>query len=290
VPDAARQDLGTLENVRVVGRDGPVPLASVAHLSLESGPAEIDRYDRHRFISVDADLGGFPLGTALAAAYELPAVKEMPSDVRLIQTGDAELSADLGRGFGGALIIGILAVYCVLVLLFRDFLQPATILSAIPLSIGGAFVALLLTHSLLSVPSMIGLVMLIGIVTKNSILLVEYAIVGTRDRHLSIRDAIVDACHKRSRPIVMTSVAMMAGMLPIALGWGADASFRQPMAVAVIGGLFTSTALSLLVVPVVYTYVDAIEKLLVRIWSHGPFHNRGAALDTAAKRQAGALG
>ena len=286
VPDAARQDLGTLENVRVVGRDGPVPLASIAHLSLESGPAEIDRYDRHRFISVNADLGGLPLGTALAAAYELPAVKEMPSDVRLIQSGDSELSAELGAGFGGALIIGILAVYCVLVLLFRDFLQPATILSAIPLSLGGAFIALLLVHSQLSIPSMIGLVMLIGIVTKNSILLVEYAIVGRRDRHLSIRDAIVDACHKRARPIVMTSVAMMAGMLPIALGWGADASFRQPMAVAVIGGLFTSTALSLLVVPVVYTYVDAIEKFVVSAWSHGVFNKPVPASDMAVKPQA----
>jgi multidrug efflux pump subunit AcrB len=286
VADLARQDLGTLQNVRVVGREGPVPLSSIAHLSLESGPAEIDRYDRHRFISVNADLGGLPLGTAQAASYELPAVKNMPSEVRLIQTGDAELAADLGAGFGMAVLVGILSVYCVLVLLFKDFLQPLTILSAIPLSLGGAFVALLLVHSQLSVPSMIGLVMLIGIVTKNSILLVEYAIVGRRDRQLSLHDAIIDACHKRSRPIVMTTVAMMAGMLPIALGWGADASFRQPMAVAVIGGLFTSTALSLLVVPVVYTYVDRFERFLSRLRKPRRAVVPDDALGTAVRQRA----
>ncbi|MFC3171680.1 efflux RND transporter permease subunit [Acinetobacter vivianii] len=137
-------------------------------------------------------------------------------------------------------------------MLFKDFFQPFTILSAIPLSIGGAFIALLISHSELNVPSMIGLVMLMGIVTKNSILLVEYAILGMRDRGLSQYEALLDACHKRARPIVMTTIAMIAGMLPIALGLGADSSFRHPMAMAVIGGLLTSTALSLLVVPVVY--------------------------------------
>jgi multidrug efflux pump subunit AcrB len=161
-----------------------------------------------------------------------------------------------------ALAIGVLCVFSVLVLLFRDFLQPITILSAIPLSLGGALVALLLAHSELDVPAMIGLVMLMGIVTKNSILLVEYAVVGMRERGMSLADALLDACHKRARPIVMTTVAMIAGMSPIALGLGADASFRQPMATAVIGGLLTSTALSLLVVPVVFTYIDGIDRWL----------------------------
>jgi multidrug efflux pump subunit AcrB len=164
-----------------------------------------------------------------------------------------------------AVVVAVLCVFCVLILLFKDFLQPITILSAIPLSLGGAFVALLVTGSQLSIPSMIGLVMLMGIVTKNSILLVEYAIIGRQERGLSLYEALVDACHKRARPIVMTTVAMIAGMLPIALGLGADASFRQPMAVAVIGGLLTSTALSLLVVPVVFAYVDGFERRL-RHW------------------------
>lgn len=259
VPDADRQNVTTFANLHVLGRNGLVPLSSVASLSMESGPSKIERYDRRRYVTVSADLGGMPLGEALAAAKALPAVKQMSSSVQLIQTGDAEIAAELGAGFMMAIIIGVLCVFCVLVLLFRDFLQPITILSAIPLSLGGAFLALLMARSELDIPSMIGLVMLMGIVTKNSILLVEYTIVGKRDRGMSVYDALIDACHKRARPIVMTTVAMIAGMAPIALGFGADASFRQPMAVAVIGGLLTSTALSLLVVPVVFTYIDEFE-------------------------------
>jgi multidrug efflux pump subunit AcrB len=268
IADAARQDIDTLANLRVSGRDGLVPLSSVASLSVESGPSQIDRYDRQRYVTVNADLGGMALGEALAAAEALPSVRNMPSSVKVIQTGDAEIAGELAAGFGMAIVIGVLCVFCVLVLLFKDFLQPVTILSAIPLSLGGAFVALLLARSELDVPSMIGLVMLMGIVTKNSILLVEYAVVGLRDRGLSLHDALIDACHKRARPIVMTTVAMIAGMLPIALGFGADASFRQPMAVAVIGGLLTSTALSLLVVPVAFTYVDGFERRLRRLFPH----------------------
>jgi hydrophobe/amphiphile efflux-1 (HAE1) family protein len=277
IADAARQDIDTLSNMRVNGRDGLVPLSSVASLSVESGPSQISRYDRHRYVTVNADLGGMPLGTALAAASALPEVKGLPSSVRLIQTGDAEIAAELASGFGMAIVIGILCVYCVLTLLFKDFLQPVTILSAIPLSLGGAFVALLAAHSELDIPAMIGLVMLMGIVTKNSILLVEYAVVGIDERGMSLQDALIDACHKRARPIVMTTVAMIAGMLPIALGLGADASFRQPMATAVIGGLLTSTALSLLVVPVVFTYVDGFEGLVVRL-----VHRRGRKHDRPA--------
>jgi multidrug efflux pump subunit AcrB len=176
----------------------------------------------------------------------------------------------------------VVSVFCVLVLLFQDFFQPITILSAIPLSLGGAFLALLLVHSELDMPSMIGFIMLMGIVTKNSILLVEYAIVGMRDRGLSRHDALVDACHKRARPIVMTTVAMIAGMLPIAVGLGADDSFRQPMSISVIGGLLTSTGLSLLVVPVVYTYVDDFEHWLGRLfWRKSASSSRHRAPEAA---------
>jgi multidrug efflux pump subunit AcrB len=266
--DAARRDLGIIPSLRVNGRNGPVPLASVASLSLASGPSKIDRYDRRRFVTVDADLGNMALGTATAAATALPAVQAMPSSVTLIETADAEIATELAAGFGMALVIGVLCIFCVLVLLFKDFLQPITILSAIPLSAGGAFLALLVGDSELDMPAMIGLVMLMGIVTKNSILLVEYAVVGMTDRELSRHAALMDACHKRARPIVMTTLAMIAGMAPIALGFGADASFRQTMATAVIGGLLTSTALSLLVVPVVFTYVDGFEHRLRR-WFAG---------------------
>lgn len=267
IPDTSRQDLDTIANLRVRGRDGLIPLSSVASLAVESGPTQIDRYDRRRYATVTADLGGMPLGQALNLAKALPAIQAMPTSVKLIETGDAEIMAELMGGFGMAIVIGLFCVYCVLVLLFRDFFQPLTILFAIPLSVGGAFVALLVTRGMLSLPSMIGLVMLMGIVTKNSILLVEYAVMGIHQQRLSVFEALVNACHKRVRPIVMTTLAMIAGMLPIALGLGADASFRQPMAIAVIGGLITSTALSLLVVPVAFTYIDDLERLLSRWFS-----------------------
>jgi len=190
-------------------------------------------------------------------------LKGLPPGVELAEQGDAQEMQALFASFGLAMGIGVLCIYMVLVLLFRDFLQPVTILAALPLSIGGAFVLLLLTGKSFSMPSLIGLLMLMGIVTKNSILLVEYAITARR-QGLTRFDALVDSCHKRARPIVMTTLAMGAGMMPIAIGWGADPSFRSPMAIAVIGGLITSTLLSLLVVPAVFTYVDDLERLLVR--------------------------
>jgi len=171
--------------------------------------------------------------------------------------GDAEMMGELFASFGLAMLTGVVCIYLVLVLLFKDFLQPVTILMALPLSLGGAFVGLLIAGKSFSMPSLIGLIMLMGIATKNSILLVEYAIVARRDQGMSRWAPLLDACHKRARPIIMTTLAMGAGMLPIAMAWGgADMSFRSPMAVAVIGGLLTSTVLSLLVVPAVFTYVD----------------------------------
>ena len=160
---------------------------------------------------------------------------------------------ELFASFGLAMLTGVLCIYIVLVLLFKDFVQPITILGALVLSIPGAFLALFITQTALSMPSMIGLIMLMGIATKNSILLVDYVILARREG-LARFEAIVDACHKRARPIVMTTIAMGAGMLPIALGIGTDPSFRAPMAIVVIGGLITSTFLSLLVIPVLFTY------------------------------------
>ena len=266
--DAYRTDLETFASLRVPGRYGPVPLSSIAELAVESGPTQIDRYDRQRYVAVNADLAGYPLGEALAAARELPSMQGRPSNVDFLELGDVELMAELFAGFGFAMVTGILCVLCVLVLLFKDFLQPATILSALPLSVGGSLVALLVTGSNLDLPALIGIVMLMGIVTKNSILLVEYTFVGMREHGLGMHDALLDACHKRARPILMTSVAMIAGMLPLALGFGGDASFRQPMAVTVIGGLVTSTALSLLIVPVAFTYVLGFERRVKQLFAH----------------------
>ncbi len=263
LPDAARQDAALLGQLGVPGKGGPVMLANIATLGLESGPAQIDRYDRQRNINFEVELNNQPLGDVAAAVAQLPSLQQLPAGVRQTTLGDAEVMAELFASFGLAMLTGVLCIYIVLVLLFKGFMQPVTILAALPLSLGGAFVALLLTKSAFSMPSLIGLIMLMGIATKNSILLVDYAIIA-RHAGMGRFDALIDACHKRARPIVMTTIAMGAGMMPIALGLGADPSFRAPMAVAVIGGLITSTFLSLLVIPVVFTYVDDAVQLTLR--------------------------
>ncbi len=265
--DSARRDLDTLAHLHVPGARGPVPLGQVARLAYSGGPAVINRYDRARNVTLEVELSGQPLGEVAAAAKELPAVKALPAGVRVVEVGDAEVMGELFVGFGLAMLTGILCIYLVLVLLFHHVLHPVTILAALPLSLGGAFVALLLARQAFSMPSLIGLIMLMGVATKNSILLVEYAILARRERGLPRFEALMDACHKRARPIIMTTLAMGAGMLPIAIGWGAaDPSFRSPMAVAVIGGLITSTFLSLLVIPAVFTYVDDLSQWIGRQW------------------------
>lgn len=282
VGDEARQDLSTIANLRVAGRDGLVALDSIADIALESSLSKINRYDRARFVTVTADLNDMALGDALAKVDASPAIQQMPTSVSLVRDGGAQIGEDLAAGFVTAMIAGILCIYCVLVLLFRDFFQPITILSALPLSIGGALIALYVGGSALMITAMIGLIMLMGIVAKNSILLVEYVILGINERGLSRHDALIDACRNRARPIIMTTVAMIAGMLPIAFGFGADASFRQPMAIAVIGGLITSTLLSLLVVPVVFLFVDAFEKRVRRLFRRGPENRQSMTSSLAA--------
>ena len=264
LPDIARTDLEALARLTIPGRYGPVMLGNVATLTLDSGPAQIDRLNRSRNVVLDVELGGRQLGEVYAEAKTLPGLRNLPAGVRQTELGDAKEMQALFASFGLAMAIGLLCIYMILVLLFHDFLQPLTILGALPLSIGGAFVALLLTGKSFSMPSLIGLIMLMGIVTKNSILLVEYAIVARRGG-VSRTEALLDACHKRARPIVMTTIAMIAGMFPIAIGWGSDPSFRSPMSIAVMGGLLTSTVLSLLVIPAVFTYVDDLALWLQRM-------------------------
>ncbi len=267
----ARQDVELLSRLVVPGTHGPVLLGNVARVSLESGPAQIDRYDRQRNITFDIELAGQPLGEVQQVVSELSAIKNMPEAVTMAPIGDAEAMKELFASFGLAMLTGVLCIYIVLVLLFKDFMQPATILGALVLSVPGAFLALYLTHTAISMPSMIGLIMLMGIATKNSILLVEYAVVSRRDRGMGRAEALLDACRKRARPIVMTTLAMGAGMLPVALNLGmGDGSFRAPMAIVVIGGLITSTFLSLLVIPVLFTYVDDGVQWLNRLFSR--FH------------------
>ena len=260
-----RGDLARIGQIRVAGSRGQVALASLAELRMGSGASQIDRLDRYRNVTVSVELGGRALGEVMKEVNELPAMKHLQKGVFTVQQGELQQMGELFGSFGYAMVIGILCIYVVLVLLFHDFLQPVTILAALPLSLGGALLALLATRQSFSMPAVIGLIMLMGVVTKNSILLVEYAILARRSLGMSRFDALVDACHKRSRPILMTTIAMGIGMFPIALGWGADPSFRQPMAIIVIGGLITSTFLSLLVIPVVFTYVDDLLVAFCRL-------------------------
>ncbi|MBK7354794.1 efflux RND transporter permease subunit [Propionivibrio sp.] len=266
LPAEARQDLSLLERLTVAGKHGPVMIGSVAKLSMAGGPAEINRYDRLRNINFEIELNQQPLGEVEKQTLALPSLKNLPPGILQTTVGDAEAMGDLFSSFALAMLTGVMCIYVVLVLLFKDFVQPVTILTALVLSVPGAFLALFVTQTALSMPSMIGLIMLMGIATKNSILLIDYVILARRgidgQPGLDRWHALLDASRKRARPIVMTTVAMGAGMLPIALGVGTDPSFRAPMAIVVIGGLITSTFLSLLVIPVVFTYVDDVMTLL----------------------------
>jgi multidrug efflux pump subunit AcrB len=260
--DDARGDIERIRSMLVPGRAGLVPLENIANVSFGAGPTSIERYDRSRNVTISADLGGKPLGDVLQQVEKMPALAQLPEGVQRRETGDVQRMQELFGGFLAAMAIGLLCIYAVLVLLFHDFIQPLTILGAIPQAVGGALAALLLFGYGLSLPSLIGILMLMGIVTKNSILLVEYVVMARTVQGMPRMDALIDACAKRARPIIMTTIAMIAGMFPVAAGWSADPSFRSPMGLAVIGGLITSTALSLFVVPTVYTVLDDFQEWL----------------------------
>jgi multidrug efflux pump subunit AcrB len=265
--ESARSDIKVLEQLRVPfgGGRGNVPLSIVADIRLDQGPTSINRYDRERQATVAADLvGSSALGDAMAKINELPVMKSLPKGVKVGQSGDAESLNELSDGFATAISAGLMMVYAVLVLLFGTFLQPITILFSLPLSIGGAILALFVTGKQLTTPVWIGILMLMGIVTKNAIMLVDFAIESI---HAGMKrdEAIVDAGMKRARPIVMTTIAMAAGMLPSALAFGAGGEFRSPMALAVIGGLLFSTVLSLIFVPAMFLLMDDIGNFFWRI-------------------------
>lgn len=268
LPDDAKANINQLGDLyipsnRAMGQG--VQVAHVAQLQFGNGPAEIRRFDRERAIRITVQSATGELGPLVAAVKATPSLQALPNDVTMIDEGQAENMTELFTGFVIAMSVGIVCIFGVLVLLFHRVLQPFTILVALPLSIGGAFVGLLLTGSSLSMPSMIGFIMLMGIATKNSILLVDYAIIAQTEYGLARLPALIDACHKRVRPIIMTTIAMGAGMMPLLLGFGDhDPTFRQPMAAAVLGGLVTSTFLSLVVIPVVYTLMDDLSLLMAR--------------------------
>jgi len=262
LPAGARADLERIKSLRLPTASGGVTtLEAVADVEFQAGPARIERLNRKRQQTVQAELNGVEMGQAQAAVKELPIMKKLPAGVTPAETGQQEALTEMMQSFVIALFAGVSLIFGVLVLLFRSFFKPVVILTALPLAIGGAFLGLLAFNLSLSIPSLIGFLMLMGLAAKNSILLVEYAIEREREG-MSQRDALIEACRERARPIVMTSVAMAAGMLPTAFALEKGSEFRQPMAVAVIGGLITSTILSLVLVPVVYEFVDDFENWL----------------------------
>jgi multidrug efflux pump subunit AcrB len=286
LPDVAKQSVNQLEGLyvpsaRPAGQG--VRVGEVATLDFGTGPAQISRLDRERAISITVQPANGELGELVQAVKNTPTMQNLPASITIIEQGQAENMAELFSGFIIAMSVGIVCILGVLILLFGRLLQPFTILMALPLSIGGAFVGLVITDSSLSMPSMIGFIMLMGIATKNSILLVDYALIAQRNG-LARFEAIVDACHKRARPIIMTTIAMGAGMLPLVFGWGeADPTFRRPMAAAVLGGLVTSTLLSLVVIPVVYTLMDDVSTWFAKwLMPHGKDDDKDQAKEHPA--------
>ncbi|PLZ97363.1 ABC transporter permease [Fischerella thermalis CCMEE 5268] len=265
----AREDINTIKNLQVPTQNGSlVPLVSVADISFGSGPATINRYDRSRQVSLEANLQGISLGDALQAVTALPALKNLPPGVKLQNSGDAKIMAEIFGRFGGALALALMFIYAILVLLYNNFLHPFTIMAALPFCLGGTLIGLLIAQKALGLYALIGIVLLLGIVTKNSILLVDYTIINLQEGKTQ-RQALIEAGVSRLRPIMMTSLATIAGTLPLALGVGAGAEYRQPMGIAILGGFTTSTLLTLLVVPVLFSYIDNFQTWIINTVKYG---------------------
>jgi multidrug efflux pump subunit AcrB len=243
-----------------------IPLTAVASVEFGRGPAAIERFDRLRRAVVGVDLDrGVPLSVARERFLKVIEDQKLPASVSLQPSGDAEVQDEVANGFITAMGTGILIVLGLLVVLFGSVFQPVTILLSLPLSCGGVALSLLVTDNSISMPVYIGLLMLMGIVTKNAIMLVDFAIEEVA-HGIERGVAIVDAGRKRARPIIMTTLAMAAGMLPSAFALGDGGEFRAPMAIAVIGGLLVSTLLSLIFVPSFFTVMDDFGWLMQRIF------------------------
>ncbi|PZO81471.1 MAG: ABC transporter permease [Mesorhizobium amorphae] len=255
--EEAKDDLSVISTLPVPTPTGvTVPLSSVAEIRFGQGPSSINRFNRERRVLVGADLPpGIEVGQGLATVFALPAVQNLADGVRIQESGDAEIMGEVFAGFATAMATGLMLVLVVLILLFGSVFHSFTILGSLPLAVGGVAAGLLLTNSAVSMPVVIGILMLMGIVTKNAIMLVDFAVEEVK-AGVPRQEAILDAGRKRARPIVMTTIAMSAGMIPAAMALGDGGEFRAPMAVAVIGGLLVSTFLSLVFVPSFYTIMD----------------------------------
>lgn len=265
----ARTDINTIKNLQVPTQNNTlVPLIAVADIRFGSGPATVNRFDRARQVAVEANLQGTSLGEAVNAVDKLPAFTNLPAGVTQQSSGSAKIMAEIFSRFGTALGLALMSIYAILVLLYNNFLYPIAIMAALPFCLGGALVALMVAQKPLGIYALIGIVLLMGVVTKNSILLVDYAIMNLQEGKKQ-REALLEAGLSRLRPILMTSLATIAGIIPLALGIGAGAEVRQPMGIAIMGGFTTSTLLTLVVVPVIFTYIDSFQRWIVDTAKYG---------------------
>ncbi|MDZ8084049.1 MAG: efflux RND transporter permease subunit [Nostoc sp. DedQUE12b] len=265
----ARADINTITNLQVPSQDGRlIPLIAVADIRFGSGPATINRYDRARQVAVEANLQGLSLGEAVQTINQLPAMQNLPPGVVQQPSGSAKIMQDIFGRFGGALGLALMCIYAILVLLYNNFLHPLSIMAALPFCLGGALVALMVAQKPLGIYALIGIVLLLGIVTKNSILLVDYTIINMQEGKTQ-RQALIESGVSRLRPIMMTSLATIAGILPLALGIGAGSEVRQPMGIAIMGGFTTSTLLTLVVVPVIFSYIDNFQTWIMDTLRYG---------------------
>ncbi|MEH2096943.1 efflux RND transporter permease subunit [Nostoc sp.] len=259
----ARADINTITNLQVPSQNGRlIPLIAVADIRFGSGPATINRYDRARQVAVEANLQGISLGEAVETINKLPVMQNLPPGVVQQPSGSAKIMQEIFGRFGGALGLALMCIYAILVLLYNNFLHPLSIMAALPFCLGGALVTLMVAQKPLGLYALIGIILLLGIVTKNSILLVDYTIINMQQGKTQ-RQALIESGVSRLRPIMMTSLATIAGTLPLALGIGAGSEVRQPMGIAIMGGFTTSTLLTLVVVPVIFSYIDNFQNWIM---------------------------
>lgn len=288
LPENSRRDLATIENLPVpTASGGSVPLSRVADIGFGSGPTQIQRYKQNRRVFVGADLApGVVKSEAMAKINALPIMQKLPTGVSNAPFGEDEWQAEMMNYFMIALLSGILLVFGVLVLLYKRFMSPLVNMGSLLLAPLGGLIALLILGQPLSLPVFIGILMLFGIVAKNSILLIDFAI-EEMQRGVPKFEAVMEAGHKRAQPIIMTTVAMIAGMVPTAISLSGDGAWRAPMGTVVIGGLLLSTVLTLLIVPSGFSLADGFEKrigpwLRHRLLTYRPEHGTGTGLTPEA--------
>jgi HAE1 family hydrophobic/amphiphilic exporter-1 len=267
LPERLRENPDQVRNLHLAVANGKgsttlLPLSNLVSYSAYATPSEINRQALTRQVTVSANLDNLPLGTAVEKVKEASKRLALAPGYRVVFSGDAEIMAETFGYMAEALVLAVLFVYFILAAQFESFLEPLAIMFSLPLSIVGMAAMLLMTGDTINIMSLIGLIMLMGLVTKNAILLVDYAKV-LRHRGMERREAVITAGRTRLRPIVMTTLAMIFGMLPLALAIGAGAEVRAPMARAVVGGLLTSTLLTLLVVPVMYTFMEDLGEWMI---------------------------